>query len=472
MVVNQAQLILLIQHFHFNKFMLKFLNKIQEMKNKKKLFLSFIRNILLLIGVPFYLQAEVIIGSLNAESGAVSEIAGIIIESQRVTVDHINSDTIGIQGEGLLKIERADTACDPTQSKSIVNTFINHYSPDIILGPTCSLTTLEIAKNITIPKNILLISSTASSPEISSLDDNNLVFRTIASDTQQAYAIAQYLMSIQEKEAVLLYGNDQYNETLAQIFLQEYTNAGGTVNFKTQLTEKTIIDWAFINGFIDLGIASEKPVLVMLLHGNERTVSLLQQFIGIVEERLKKLSKNKVFSHHYGTDSMLTSNIRNLLYSYSPLELHKDFTIIAQASSQSSPEFQSYANILLNAGVDPNSPYAALSFDTTMLAALALQHYSYNSNESISLADSLFNIANPPGVIVGPGSWETARSLILRGVDINYNGVMGPMDFDKNGDVARLYSLNQVSEENTWTTVTLDPFNPAFNFITPQIVID
>ena len=107
-----------------------------------------------------------------------------------------------------------------------------------------------------------------------------------------------------------------------------------------------------------------------------------------------------------------------------------------------------------------------------MLAALALQHYSYNSNESISLADSLFNIANPPGVIVGPGSWETARSLILRGVDINYNGVMGPMDFDKNGDVARLYSLNQVSEENTWTTVTLDPFNPAFNFITPQIVID
>ena len=65
-----------------------------------------------------------------------------------------------------------------------------------------------------------------------------------------------------------------------------------------------------------------------------------------------------------------------------------------------------------------------------------------------------------------------ARSLILRGVDINYNGVMGPMDFDNKGDVARLYSLNQVSDENTWTTVTLDPFNPAFNFTTPQIVID
>ena len=216
----------------------------------------------------------------------------------------------------------------------------------MLFRSTCSSTTLEIAKNITIPKNILLISSSASSPEISSLDDNNLVFRTIASDTQQAYSLAQYLISRQEKEVVLLYGNDQYNETLAQIFLQEYTNAGGTVRVKTQLTEKTIIDWEFINAFVDSGLAYEQPVLLMFLHGNEKTVSLLEQFIGIVEERLKALTKNKIFSHHYGSDTMLTSNIRNLLYSYSSSGLHKEFTVIAQAFSQSSPEFQSITALL------------------------------------------------------------------------------------------------------------------------------
>ena len=113
-----------------------------------------------------------------------------------------------------------------------------------------------------------------------------------------------------------------------------------------------------------------------------------------------------------------------------------------------------------------------------MLAALALQHrYAKKmllnkKDKSLALADSLFTVANPPGVIVGPGSWETARSLILRGVDINYNGVSGPLDFDNKGDVARLYSLNQVSDENTWIVEPLDPINPAFNFITPQIVID
>ena len=470
MTVNQVPHISLTQHSHFDQFMLT--NYIQAMQNIRKLLLSFIRNLFLLISIPFYLQAEVIIGSLNAESGAVSEIAGIIIEAQRVTVDHINAGNIGIQGEGLLKIERADTGCDPIKSIDTVKAFISSYNPQIILGPTCSSTTLEIAKNITIPENILLLSSSATSPDISILDDNNLVFRTIASDTQQGFSLAQYLISIQEKEAVILYGDDPYNETLTQIFEQEYTKAGGTIHFKTQLNDQTIIDWAFINGFIDLGLRHEQPVLIMLLHGNERTGILLEQFVGIVEERLKALTDDEIFSHHYGTDSMLTSNIRNLLYSFSPTGYHEDFTIIAQASSQSSPEFQSYANILLNAGVDPNSPYAALSFDTTMLAALALQHYSYKSDQNITLADSLFNIANPPGVIVGPGSWEAARSLILRGVDINYNGVSGPLDFDSKGDVARLYALNKVSDENTWVVDPIDPTNPAFIFIKPKIAID
>ena len=67
---------------------------------------------------------------------------------------------------------------------------------------------------------------------------------------------------------------------------------------------------------------------------------------------------------------MLTNEIRDLIYSYIPIKLNQNITIVAQATSQSSEEFQTYANIMLNAGVDPNSPYSAISFDTLMLAAL------------------------------------------------------------------------------------------------------
>ena len=436
--------------------------------NFLKSFFIFLKKIIFIFSISFCTHAEVIIGSLNAESGQISDIAGIIIEAQRVAVEHINSDNIGIQGQGLIELQRIDTACDPISGISKVNAFINRYNPNIMLGPTCSSTALEVAENITIPKNILLLSSSASSPSISTLDDKNLVFRTIASDTQQAYTLAQYLISKNEKEVIILYENDQYNETLTQIFLQEYTEAGGTVKYKTQLTNKTIINEKFINAFVDTAIASNHPTLLMFLHGNERTVLLLEQFVAIVSKKLQALGIDKIFSHHYGTDSMLTTNIRNLIFSYASSGFNNEVTIIAQASSQSSPEFQSYANILLNAGVDPNSPYAALSFDTTMLAVLALQHYFHNIDGNTFLSDSLFAVANPPGIKVGPASWETARSLILRGVDINYNGVSGPLDFDSKGDVERLYSLNQVSEENTWIVEPIESFNP----LKPQIFID
>ena len=165
---------------------------------------------------------------------------------------------------------------------------------------------------------------------------------------------------------------------------------------------------------------------------------------------------------------MLTNEIRDLIYSYIPIKLNQNITIVAQATSQSSEEFQTYANIMLNAGVDPNSPYSAISFDTLMLAALALQHQAHNNIKKEDLSKSLVSIANPPGIKMGPGSWEAARALILRGIEINYEGVSGSLDFDVNGDVEGMYSLNQVTQDNLWSVKPLEKFHP----FKPRIIID
>ena len=150
------------------------------------------------------------------------------------------------------------------------------------------------------------------------------------------------------------------------------------------------------------------------------------------------------------------------------IQLNQNTTIVAQATSQSSQEFLAFANIMLNAGVDPNSPYSAISFDTMMLAALALQHQSKNNISQEDLSKSLVSVANPPGIVVGPGNWETARSLLLRGIEINYEGVSGSVDFDINGDVEGMYSLNQVTPDNVWSVKPLEKFHP----FKPRIIID
>ena len=367
-----------------------------------------------------FVNAEVKIAALYAESGPVSEIAEAIAEAKRVAVETINADGIGIVGRGLISIDTIDTGCDPTKTEDSLNAYLKNNDPEILLGPTCSTSAVKVIERATIPDNILTISSSASYPLLSTIEDNDLFFRTIPSDIQQSTSIANYLLSKNIREIILLYGDDNYNSTLAQNFLKVFTEQEGIVLFNTLLTDKTLINQNFINTFVDIAIDNNQPGLVMFLHGNERTVNLLEQFVNTVLTRLQELETSGIFKHHYGSDSMLTNDVKDLIYSYIPIQLNKNTTIVAQATSQSSEEFQTYANIMLNAGVNPNSPYSAISFDTMMLAALALQHQTHNNISKEDLSKSLVSVANPPGIKMGPGSWEAARALLLRGVEINY----------------------------------------------------
>ena len=415
-----------------------------------------------------FVSAEVKIAALYAESGPVSEIAEAIAEAKRVAVETINADGIGIVGRGLISVDSIDTGCDPIKTEDSLNAYLKNNDPEILLGPTCSTSAVKVIDQATIPDNILTISSSASYPLLSTIEDNDLFFRTIPSDIQQSTSIANYLLSKNIREIILLYGDDNYNSTLAQNFLKVFTEQEGIVLFNTLLTDKTLINQNFINTFVDIAIDNNQPGLVMFLHGNERTVNLLEQFVNTVLTRLQELETSGIFKHHYGSDSMLTNEVKDLIYSYIPIQLNKNTTIVAQATSQSSEEFQTYANIMLNAGVNPNSPYSAISFDTMMLAALALQHQTHNNISKEDLSKSLVSVSNPPGIKMGPGSWEAARALLLRGVEINYEGVSGSLDFDINGDVEGMYSLNQVTEDNLWSVERLEKLHP----FEPRIIID
>ena len=137
------------------------------------------------------MSAEVKIAALYAESGPVSEIAEAIAEAKRVAVETINADGIGIVGRGLISIDTIDTGCDPTKTEDSLNAYLKNNDPEILLGPTCSTSAVKVIEQATIPDNILTISSSASYPLLSTIEDNDLFFRTIPSDIQQSTSHCQ-----------------------------------------------------------------------------------------------------------------------------------------------------------------------------------------------------------------------------------------------------------------------------------------
>ena len=421
----------------------------------------FLTRIIVTGGLTLTAHAEITVGSLSAQSGHLSKVSQIMAEAQQVVVDHINKDGIGIVGEGLLEIQSADTMCGTVRSIAVAALLVKKFSPEVVIGPTCSVTAERVAKLVTVPKDVLLISPSASAPGISFLNDKDLVFRTVPSDAQQIHTLIKYLLSKEVREVLVLYETDPYNQTLSQIFLQEFTDQGGKVLYKQRLSAESFIDQVFIDSFIDTAAIADQPALVLIAHGNTETVELFQRFLLTVHAKQQEIDEGKIFSHLYGTDSMFTDEIKSFIGTVAttlsiPYDMHEEITILTQVTSQNSPEYESYAFMMQLAGLNPHSPYAATSFDTTMLVALALQHRRILLNENtaleteISLSDSLRWVANPPGYKIYPGDWDLAVKMLLGGMDIDYEGASGSLNFDQHGDVTSMYALNQVSPNNTW----------------------
>ncbi len=54
-------------------------------------------------------------------------------------------------------------------------------------------------------------------------------------------------------------------------------------------------------------------------------------------------------------------------------------------------------------------------------------------------------------MIIRPGEWAKAKAAIDAGKEINYEGAVGANDFDKNGDIVGVFTVNTVGSDGKWT---------------------
>jgi branched-chain amino acid transport system substrate-binding protein len=78
--------------------------------------------------------------------------------------------------------------------------------------------------------DILLVSGSASVPEITDLEDNQLLWRTIPSDALQALLGARHLLTTKGLlRTAIIYRDDAWGRGLADAFSAAYAAGGGTV---------------------------------------------------------------------------------------------------------------------------------------------------------------------------------------------------------------------------------------------------
>ncbi len=357
------------------------------------------------------------IGSLSAVTGPIAKLVPPIINGSKLAIKQINASG-GILNGKKLELIVGDTGCNAQASVDAATKLINVEQVVAIVGALCSGATIGAANNVAIPSNVVMVSPASTSPEITGLKDNDLIFRVAPTDAYQGKVLARYVKDKGIKSVAVTYVNNDYGVGLAETFSSAYEALGGKITGQQKHEDKKASYRAEL-----ATLAKGKPdALVVLAYAGGSGLTIIRQSL-----------ENGFFSKFVGADGMRDK----VLFKLGAAAL-KDKLLIISPTSPKNNARSAFEKAAKADGNDPNGPFVAQGYDAAMMIALAIEKAGSTDRKKISAA--LRDISSAPGVEVGPGDWKKAVDALASGKSINYTGASGPHDFDKAGDVGGVYA--------------------------------
>ncbi len=243
-----------------------------------------------------------------------------------------------------------------------------------------------------------MISPSATSPGLSSADDDGLFFRTAPSDARQGVVMTGVLMDRGIDNVALTYTNNDYGKGLADAFEAAFTEAGGTVT----------ISAAHEDGKADYS----SEVAALASAGGEVLV-----VAGYTDQGGKGIIQASLDSGAFDTFVLPDGMVGQQLVDDIGAGLDGSFGQYPGTDSEGAELFQAMAT---EAGFDGTSAFAPESYDAAALLMLAMA--KAGSTASADYAPMVMDLANAPGEMIFPGELAKALELIAAGTDIDYVG--------------------------------------------------
>ncbi len=373
---------------------------------------------------------EVKVGSVAGMTGPIAELVVPIMAGRNLAVKHVNAQG-GLLGGDTMKMVLSDSQCDPKAGVDAGSKVVNVEQVVAIVGASCSGATNGMVQSVTIPAGVVSLSDSATAPSISDLKDNDLVFRVAPSDAYQGAALAQLAIDAGFKKLAVTYSNDDYNAGIAEVFARTYQELGGTLAG---------------NQMHEPNKASYRSELATLAGGGGEALAIFAYYGGSGITIIRNSLENDLFGKFMAADGMFDTSVIEQIGADT---LRGNIFITQAASDPGDASYKAFADAFTKAGYDPVAPYAAHGYDAAFLMALAIEKAGSADRGKISAA--LRSVAGPPGTVIRPGEWAKAKAALAGGGDVNYEGASGNVDFDGNGDVGGIYSVNTVGADDKWS---------------------
>jgi len=369
------------------------------------------------------------LGLLMGVSGALEQLGPPIRDAAQLVPTQINDADTDFEVETQFE----DTQTNPSEGVTGAEALINAGYP-MICGALSSEVTLQVAESAAIENQVTMCTPASTTPDLTTLEDNDLAFRTCPSDAEQGALLATIAAEdLGHDKAGVLALNNAYGSGLAQGFVETFENeydgtaarenfASGESSYSSQL--QSVIE-------------NDTDVLLLIGYPGDG-VNIFRDFYSdfdradmdiLVSDGLE----DEELPENVGEDM---SNVRGT----APLGEGPGVDFF---QSQYEEEY----------GDPPSGPFLRQAYDAA--AALTLAHAAAGDDPSgADVSENMRTVTSGDGEQVTPESLADGVEMAANGDDIVYEGVAGSVEFDDNGDLGSVsYKYFEFTEAGDIETV-------------------
>lgn len=378
---------------------------------------------------PAFAACTTTVGAVMSLTGSLGVLGQQIAKGAELGVADLNGAG-GVNGCEM-KLSLLDDQTSPSVGVDAAKKLVDVQQVPAIVGALSSGVSAAILTSVTAPSKVVQISPASTSPTFTELAEQGKTggywFRTTPSDALQGVAMAKVAKDAGIKRVAVMYLNNPYGQGLSKEFTAAFTRLGGTV------TENVVYNPSQPSYRAEVGKASSPAPDALFLVGYPGDgTTIAREWIaagGPQKFLLPDGLESQDFVNDVGVQYM--KNVQG--------------TAPGSDKTPSLATFQS--EFQTKFGSLPTQAYIPNAYDATVLIGLAMEQSK--SNQASAVRDALRKVTDPKGekIYAGVAELKKAALLLAQGKAIQYIGATGPLQFDRNGDIAAPMQVWSVSAQ-------------------------
>lgn len=341
---------------------------------------------------------EVKIGMLQGFTGPTESLVAPMAKGGELAIQEASDSGMFLGGSTVVAVRGDSTCIDAAAATAAAERLVTSDEVAAINGATCSGATTAVLNNVTVPNGIVMISPSATSPALSTIEDNGLFFRTAPSDARQGQLLASVLDNRGIRSIALTHTSNDYGKGLADSIKAAFEAIGGEVTI-VAAHEDGKADYSAEVGALAAAGGDLLVVAGYLDQGGK----------GIIQASLD----SGAFDRFVLPDGMVGDSLTDHFGD----AINGSFGTVPGTDS---PGATMLGDLTSGSDFNGTDPYVPEAYDASALILLAMQ--SANSSNSADFKDHVMKVANAPGEKIYPGELAKALKILAEGGEVDYTG--------------------------------------------------